>query len=137
MEKTTGSDVEAIERTIKRLVEAFVSGDLEAFVNSFTEDTVCMLPGRPAAIGRDAWRSVMSGMFERVSLSNFAGNSEEIVVAGNWAFEWHNESFVVTDKETGDSSDSYHKGVFVLRRQPDKSWRIARYISNPNPAPED
>ncbi len=95
-----------------------------------------MLPNRPPTIGKDAWRAVMRGMFESSTRADMNSKSEEIVVAGDWAFEWHTDSAVYTSKATGESRRGFHKGVFIFRRHPGGSWRIARYVSNPSPAPE-
>ena len=136
MEKSDQADVEAIKGVIEQLVESYTAGNLDSFVNSFTDDAVCMLPNRPPVIGKDAWRADMHRRFERSTVSDMDSTSEEIVVSGDWAFEWHNESAIYTSKETGESRQAFNKGVFIFRRQVDGSWRIARYVSNGSPAPE-
>ena len=130
------SDVEAIRSVLERGVDAYTGGNLDSFVNSFTDDAVCMLPNLPPVIGKDAWRVMMRRMFERSTVSEMDSTSEEIVVSGDWAFEWHTESATYTNKETGESRRAFNKGVFIFRRQGDGSWRIARYVSNGSPAPE-
>ena len=136
MENSDRSDVEAIKEVIEHLAGAYIAGDLETFVDSFTDDAVCMLPNLPPIIGKGAWHSVMRGMFESSTVADHNSTSEDIVVAGDWAFEWHTECAVYTNKATGESRQAYGKGVFIFRREPGDSWKFARYVTNASPAPE-
>ena len=136
MQKSDEADIEAIRGVINQVTKAYVARDPETFVGYFTDDAVCLPPNRPPIIGKDAWRSLLQGMFERSTVADFKGSSEEIVVTGDWAIEWHNESAVTTPRENGESRQVFNKGVWVFRRQTNGSWRIARYIWNASPAPE-
>ena len=62
-------------------------------------------------------------------------SSEEIVVAGDWAFERHTEMTISKGNESGETRQSYYKGIWILQRQEDATWKIARYIWNRNPDP--
>jgi uncharacterized protein (TIGR02246 family) len=130
-------DVDAIKIAIEELEEAYVAGNLETFVALFTDDAVCMLPNQPPVVGKNAWRADMRKRFERSIVADHSSISEEVVVFGDWAFERHNETARYTSKATGESNQAFFKGVFIFRRQPDGSWKIARYISNGSPAPEN
>lgn len=107
MRGTTEADVEAIERVLGQLSESYVAGDLETFVDSFTDNVVCMVPNVPPIIGKDAWRLMLRAMFESTTRADHNAQSEEIVVAGDWAFERHNDNALYTSKATGESQRAY------------------------------
>lgn len=60
---------------------------------------------------------------------------DEIIVFGDWALERHHEMSVYLPADGSDPVTSYNKGIHILQRQSDDSWRIARYIWNPDPPP--
>ena len=130
------ADVNAIRSLIQQMKDASSARDLEAFVGLFTEDFIAMLPDRPPVIGRDAWRASVRAPFEQSSVEHLDMTSEEIVVAGDWAFERHDETVVLVDRANGHRRRGYAKGIWILRRQAEGSWRFARYIYNLNPSPE-
>ena len=77
----------------------------------------------------------MTRMFEATTISQVEFTVDEIVIVGDWAFERHLDSAVYTPNAGGDSRHLFNKGIFILRRQPDNDWKIARYVWNGNPAP--
>ena len=99
----------------------------------FTEDVVAMMPDQLPIIGKGAWRASVQGPFDRSSVEQLNMPSEEI---GDWAFERHNETAVLIDKADGQRRRTCAKGIWILRRQADGSWKFARYIYNLNPPPE-
>ena len=90
-----------------------------------------MPPNASAANGRTEIQS-----FYRAHLVRFTGrlavSSEEIEVAGEWAFECGAYTNTLTPKAGGTSTDDEGKYVLISRRQPDSSWIIARHIWNSN-----
>ena len=137
MQESNEADIKAIKEVIERLTKAYVKEDAETFVSAFSDDTVCMLPNMPQVNGIEEWRSIMNGMFESSTPSEHTFEIQEINLAGDWAFELHTDSALYTSKATGESHRSHFKGTFIFRRQPDGSWKIARYVTNTNPAPEE
>jgi ketosteroid isomerase-like protein len=94
------------------------------------------MPGQLPIIGKDAWRATVQGPFERSTVEQLNMPSEEIVIAGDWAFERHNETVVLVDRANGKRRRAHAKGIWILRRQADGSWKFARYIYNVSPSPE-
>ena len=127
------ADLSAIRSVIQQMMAASSARDLEAFVSLFTEDVVVMMPDRLPVIGKDAWRASVQGPFDRSTVEQLDMPSEEIVIAGDWAFERHNETVVLVDRENGQRRRAYVKGIWILRRQADGSWKFARYMYNLNP----
>ena len=130
------ADLRAIRSVIQQMMAASSTRDLEAFVDLFTEDVVVMMPDRLPVIGKDAWRAAVQEPFERSTVEQLSMPSEEIVVAGDWAFERHNETVVLVDRANGQRLRAYVKGIWILQRQADGSWKFARYTYNFNPPPE-
>ena len=128
------ADVAAIKRLVEQAKEAYIARDWERFANFFTEDGVWMPPNSQPLIGKDAWWSMMQWSWDRTTIQQMDITNDEIVVAGDWAFERHKEA--TTSIRNGESRQSHYKGVWILRRQQDDSWKIARYIWNQNPAPD-
>ena len=58
---------------------------------------------------------------------------EEVEVAGDWAFAWGSESFVLVPRGGGSPIQMQGAGMSILRRQPDGSWKFARGINNTLP----
>ncbi len=129
------ADAEAIGAFAKQANDAFSARDLPAFIDFFDEDVVAMPPDRDPIIGRDAWQSWLESWWDRVSFASATATSDEIHVMGDWAFERHSEE-TTSDLPDGTQRQSRNKGIWMLRRQDDGSWRIARYIWNANPVPE-
>ncbi len=131
----TDADVAAIENLVEQVKDAYVARDWEKFSGFFTSDGVWMPANRLPLIGREAWWSFIQRGWERSSVEQMDLSSEEIVVAGDWAFERHTEMTISKGNESGETRQSYYKGIWILQRQEDASWKIARYIWNRNPDP--
>jgi len=131
----TDADVAAIESLTEQVRDAYVARDWERFSGFFTNDGVWMPRNSMPLIGKEAWWSWIQGWWDQSAIEQMDVSTEEIVVAGDWAFERHNDTQVTTSKVDGETSQHYFKGIWILRRQEDDSWKIARYIWNRNPDP--
>ena len=60
----------------------------------------------------------------------------ELVIAGDWAFDRCVFAGTVTNKATGESRDIKNGNIHIYKRQPDGSWKIAWDIWNSDIAPE-
>lgn len=54
----------------------------------------------------------------------------EVEVSCDLGYFWSSYTLTATPKAGGDSITDDGKSVFILRRQPDHSWKIARLIDN-------
>ena len=131
MGKSNDADVKAIEDMLEQSSEAFLARDWDGFTSFFTEDAVWMPPDQPPLIGKDAWWSWIGGGWHQSTIEQQDPGSEEIVIAGNWAYEWHNET------QRGLEWKRNFKGIFIMHRQEDGSWKIARYCFNLSPGVDD
>lgn len=125
------SDVEAIHAIRMQATEAFKNGDFEGFLSYFTDDAVWMPPDESVVVGKDAFREWGRDFAEANRPVHFT-TSKEVVVDGTWAFDRFTLTTVAESKDTGESSESVLQGLWILQRQADDSWKIARYIWNFN-----
>ncbi len=127
--------VNEIRTAIKVFGEAYAAGDLDRFLGFWTDDIVALPPGMAPIVGMEDWKNLITGMFARSDRSDVVLITKDITVVGDWAIEWHNEATTYTNKETGESSREYNKGIWIFRRD-DSRWKLARYCSNANPEVE-
>ena len=132
MEKVRDTDVQAIGGMLDECERAYALRDWDQFASFFTEDAVWMPPGQPPLVGKDAWWSWIGPNWQRSTVGQLTliTSQEEIVVAGDWAYEWH------TEVQFGPGWQRYFKGIRILQRQESGSWLISRYCFNKSPSPE-
>lgn len=128
-------DLKAEERAIQAVLDgnlvAFNAGDLEGFLSGLTEDAVAAPPNSPALVGKDTLRSVYKQFFEESDL-DCSIQVEELVIADQWAYERSVWTCTSTTKETGGSVHMENENFSIYERQPDGSWKLARFIWNSN-----
>lgn len=123
---TAQTDVEAIKKAHQDTLEPFNAGDLDTLMTFFTEEAVYMPPGMPVLHGKQAIRDFYAQFKTKVdSLS-----TDEVIVAGDWAFERGSVSAAMTVSEGSEAVQVTGKFLDIWQRQPDGSWKIARVIWN-------
>jgi ketosteroid isomerase-like protein len=105
------------------------AGDVQGFIDIVTDDVVFDSPDRPAAIGKDAIRSLCEVIFERFDY-DATYPADELVVDRNWAFDRGLWIEKVTPKQGGEQTEVSYGMLQVYRRQADGSWKLARSIWN-------
>ncbi len=133
---TTEADAAAINGVVDEYETALNAGDAAGFVAVFTEDGVIMPPDAPALIGQEAIRTGIQTFFDQNTLE-IAFSLDEVVVAGDWAFARDTTAGTQIPKAGGEPTEDSGKGIFILQRQLDGSWKIARRIFNNNNPPAD
>jgi uncharacterized protein (TIGR02246 family) len=111
---------------------AFNAGDAAALVDLFTEDAILMPANEPALVGKEAIQSWFQTIFDQFTFK-WTASTEEVEVAGDWAFERSTSTFTVTPKAGGEPIfEDNTKDLNILKRQPDGAWKTYRSISNSN-----
>ena len=126
---------EAAIRTVRqdRFAASFMAGDPEGFLSVVTEDAVIMPPDEPPVAGHTAIRAWLEAFFAGyVTDLEYTGSA--ITVAGDWAVEAYAFRWTLTPTDGSEPIRDQGKGVYVFRRQPDGSWKVARDIWNYTPA---
>ena len=131
----TEADVEAINEVRDEWVAAFKTGDAAASVTAHAEDAMWMPPNEPVLSGKEAIISRNESMFDQYAMEEFSLSSEEVVVAGDWAFDRGTGKYTLTPRGEGEPIEDIPKYVAILKKQPDNSWKYARWIWNSNNPP--
>ena len=129
------ADRAAIERLHEQDRAATLSDSADQLAKLWDKDAVRFSADRPAEIGA----AVIYANDKRWEMSSGRERSlcfdleiQDVQIAGDWAFEWWYGSYK-TSKD-GKVSIGYGKGVRVMKRQPDDTWRFARVISQTAPS---
>lgn len=131
-----GDDKEAIRKLSDDWLSAIRAKDVPRLASMVTEDAVFLPPEMPPIRGRKAVEALYNSFFPQFSSVEQTASIEEIEVSGDWAFAWGTETLVLTPLgEDASPIRMEGRGMSILRRQPDGSWKYARGISNTVPVP--
>ncbi|HEY3823036.1 MAG TPA: nuclear transport factor 2 family protein [Bryobacteraceae bacterium] len=130
----SGKDETAIRQLLAN-TERRINADDLSFVDAFAKDAVIIAPSAPDISGYDAIRAMYDGVMKQASMTvHFS--TEEIVPAGDLAYEHGTYTFRMVDRKTGKVlQDVTNKHVHILKRQPDGSWKTWRMMVNSADAP--
>jgi len=123
------ADVEAIKALFVPFSTIVASGDLEGWLNLFTEDVIFMAPNSPVSEGKDAIRGRAKRHFDQFDMEETI-SIDEIEVSGDLAFMRYSYAFKITPKAGGETDHANGKALAILKRQADGSWRCSHYIYN-------
>ena len=128
------SDDRAIDQVRIDFNAAFNAGDSKALGRLIDPDGVWMPPGKPAIVGKNKVVALYGAYF-KTTRPTFELKPGQIQQSGKWAFL----SGAFTRMETIKASQAKNKVsghyLFVLKQQPDGSWKIARDIWNEEAKP--
>lgn len=127
------ADVEAIRALFAHNASVINSGDLDAWIGQFTEDAIFMPPNSAILKGRDAGREFARPWYEQLDIE-FEISVDEIEVHGDWAFARWSYVGRYTPKAGGDTIQESGKEIWILRRQPDRTWKCSHIIYNTDTA---
>jgi ketosteroid isomerase-like protein len=123
-------DVAAIRSTIDSFVRANLASDWAAAAALFTEDAVRMPSNRPMIVGRTAILARMEA--EALTFTQWRNTPLEVDGRGDLAYVRGTYSLTVAGEGMPQVVGKY---VWILRQQPDGSWRAVTDIWNWDVAP--
>lgn len=123
------ADVAAINGVRERELAFVNTGNLDSLMTVYSSDIVSMPPQEPAVTGQDGIRKWGEAMFAQVAL-NVRYTSSEVSVSGDWAVDRYTATLTATPKAGGSAVAETIKGVHIMKRQPDGTWRIAQDVWN-------
>jgi ketosteroid isomerase-like protein len=113
---------------------AIAAGDAARYFAILADD--CMMT--PSNLGpktgtelRD-WLSEFLGLYSVLSLQYMHG---EIAVAGDWAWHEYACHWRVIPRAGGEATTPWFRGLHILRRESDGTWKLVRNIWNVAPPP--
>ena len=136
--RNTPADVAAINAVREREAMLVSAGSADSMVTLYTDNVVLMPPGEPMVEGIDAVKRWAAAMFSQSNVSVSYAKSE-VSVAGDWGLDRYSGTLIATPKAGRSAAKEEFKGIHLLQRQGDGSWKIAVDVWNPNappPAPE-
>lgn len=125
----TRADVAAINAVREREVALASTGDTDSLLAVYASDVHWMPPNEPAAHGEEALKKSWDAMLRQVTL-NVRYTGSEVSVSGDWAVDRYTGVITATPKAGGNPIEEQIKGVHIMKRQPDGTWRIAQDVWN-------
>jgi uncharacterized protein (TIGR02246 family) len=122
-------DIAAIEKLAKDWGAGWDRSDTDALLSLYTSDPVLMPQGQPAVTGKNAVRTLYQSLFKDYTVKG-EGKVVEIEVSGDLGYFWNSYTLTATPKAGGEQIKAEGKSIFIVRRQNDNSWKIARLIDN-------
>ena len=124
----SAQDLAAISRIHQEYVAAHNDSDADRLMALFTDDAVLMPMDEPTLSGKQAIREHYEEFFDQ-SPTAIVLSPVETRVAGDWAFERIQVKVTLPGGE-GKDRHADVKYLWILQKQPDGSWKIARAIYN-------
>ena len=125
-------DIDAIDGVLEEYIAAANRGDVEGWSATFAEDAIYLPPNQAEVNGKEAIRSwVVNSFFDPFDIQ-LSASSQEVEVAGDWAFARGTYNLSLTPKAGGQVIEDSGKFIDILRRQPDSNWKFDRIIYNSN-----
>lgn len=121
---------EALAELRSRWRAAAAASELDRYMSFFTEDAVLIPAGQPPLAGLEAIRSFAQRFFNSYRIASEEMITDEVVVTGDWAFE--RGPYRSTYEPLSDGAPIVDTGyaLYVMKLDPDGSWRYARIIWN-------
>jgi ketosteroid isomerase-like protein len=132
----TKKDRQNIIALIDREVKAVGEGDFETYNAILTDGAVFMPPDSFAKEGEEL-RRWLCDFLERFKVEWIEFVHGNVEVAGDLALHEYIYRWRVTPKDGGNTNVIGGKGIHIVRRQRNGSWKIAREIWNANPMPQN
>jgi uncharacterized protein (TIGR02246 family) len=125
----------AILQQLQRYERALNASDIDSVITLYAEDGVFMPQHSPPAVGRDAVRAAYRRVFDMIKLDIRFQIDEIRPLSGDWAYARTRSAGTVkllaSDQPPGPEAN---QELFLLHRETNGEWRIARYIfSTTNP----
>ena len=123
------SDVDAVNAVSDAEERAIFSSDPDAMAELFTEDCVLMPPNQPQSVGHEGVRDWLMGVVAAFDISG-GYTRTEVTISGETAVQRYYAEMQMTPKDGGDTVAVPVKGLHIMRRQADGSWKISQDIWN-------
>ena len=131
------ADKAAIDKTRNQYMAAWTAGSADRVAALYTEDAIVLYPNQGAVVGRAAILAYFKGFYDQFAQESFVLDSDEIRIAGNWAFDRGTYRLAMSPRAGGPRIEDHGKYLVILERQGDGSWKVARDMDNSNqPLPQ-
>jgi uncharacterized protein (TIGR02246 family) len=132
---TTQKDVEEVRTFLTEIEQSFNTGQLDTFMQVFTEDAVLSPQGSPDVVGKAAIRAVYEGAMNAVNMQ-VKFDTKEVTVFGDLAYESGTYTVKAANKSSGQSlGEETSRHIHIFQRQKDGKWKTWRMMTNSSAAP--
>jgi uncharacterized protein (TIGR02246 family) len=125
-----------IESTLAAYSKALNERQTSAVLSLYTEDGIFMPPYSRSAIGRAAVRKAYDSVFKELKFNVMFTIAELVQMAPTWAYVRTNSAGTTAHSSTGKTTSEANQELFILKKDDDGGWRIARYSFSPTTPPE-
>ncbi|KPJ95856.1 MAG: hypothetical protein AMS18_02110 [Gemmatimonas sp. SG8_17] len=130
-----GGDESALLLVIDHEVAAAANSDFKEYDAILAHDAVFMPPSGHSRSGGEL-RTWLRQFLEAFAVEWVSFQHGDVAVDGRLGFHTYEYEWRVTPRAGGAATVSRGKGLHVLRREADGSWKIVREIWNASPALE-
>ena len=133
----TQADAAAILAVRDREAALLAAGQTDSLLATVYSDDITFLPpNEPMVQGREAAKAWAGAMLAQVTMTARYESLQQPVVTGDLAVDTYTATLTLTPKAGGAPMEEQIKGIHVLKRQADGTWRIVLDTWNTNaPAP--
>ena len=127
------ADARAVREVSDRFVQAEMAGDVAAFEELLSEDSVIMAPWTPPIEGKAACMAFVRKLLPEIYAEyerQVTLETAELRVIGDWAFERGVMLNVLTPRRGGPVEQERYNFIFVFRKDGTGAWKGARTIFN-------
>ncbi len=130
---THAADLAAIEKLHQKDIEVTLSQDPKGLIDIWTEDAVRFAPGKPPAVGKQAIQAEnekVRAQYPGFKVLSYAPKYKNIQIEDGLACEWFEREAEYKLSPESPLASWHAKGLQVLKRQSDGSWKFALVIGN-------
>jgi len=124
---STNADVNDIRQVALRWTTAVAAADVQQLGRLMTDDIVVIHGNGRIISGREAVMADFERSFADVRVDQQV-ESEETIVAGDWAFDRGSICTTVTPRAAGEVKQWNSRTLTILRKEGAGPWRVARVI---------
>jgi uncharacterized protein (TIGR02246 family) len=124
---TQAADEAAVDAALKSYVADIRTNDAAKIASWWTDDAVYIDRAEPTINGRAGMESFLKGVLGGVRITDASVEKDDLAVSGDLAYVIGRYREVLQPRE-GAPVDNHGRFVFIWRRQPDGTWKIARSV---------
>jgi len=124
-----------IRSTLAAYNAALNGGKTSAVEPLYTDDGVFMPPYSESAVGKAAVKVAYDRVFEELRFNVKFNIAELVQMAPTWAYVRTNSVGTTDHHSTGRMTSEANQELFILQKEDDGKWRIARYSFSPTSPP--
>ncbi len=128
-------DRDGIHQMMAAYNVALNGGKTAAILPLYTQDGVFMAPYSGPNIGIEAVRSAYDKVFQELAFDVRFDIEELVLLSPANAYVRTNSAGTTRHTSTGKTSSEANQELFILRKEMDDAWRIARYSFSPTNPP--